>query len=425
MRLHGGIPVPIKLLRKNRLIRDSVVVFLGSMITGAANLLFQLVSVRMLSPEDYGTLNALLALTMVTLVAFSPLATALSGFFSTAIARDELLATQSIYRTIFRHLSIFAIIFAGIAAGTAFPLSSFIRTDPYYVAVCGVIVVASLFSTPVISLLQSFQKFKTYSAANIISAAVKLASGAVLMALGMRIAGALFGMLIGALIIPLIALMLVPRIFRKKCAEGAAAGRDARVDFGEFYSYLVPVAAAMVSYAVLTNVDAIMVKRYFSALDAGYYSVAQLVGKIFLFLPSALAIVILPKAAAAHARKQDSRRILRNALLLAGMIGMAGSSVCFLMPETILKIITNKANPASAGLLGIISLAMSFFALILITINSALATRKFRILVPLIIGAILEIGGFIAFHSSLSQIAYILLFVSIATFIATFFMSEA
>ena len=67
------------------------------------------------------------------------------------------------------------------------------------------------------------------------------------------------------------------------------------------------------AFASLTNVD-ILLAAYFLPETAGVYAAAALVGKVVLFLPSALVTVLLPKAASRAAAGLTQRRSCSRAL---------------------------------------------------------------------------------------------------------------
>jgi O-antigen/teichoic acid export membrane protein len=181
---------------------------------------------------------------------------------------------------------------------------------------------------------------------------------------------------------------------------------------------------ALMSFAILTNVDVILVKHFFSALDAGYYSIAQLAGKIFLFLPSALAIVISPKSTTAYVTNSNSHKILYKSLLLAAVLCGIGIVVCFLFPDFVLFILSGKSNNISISLIGLFSLAMSFYALEWIVINYLLAVHSIKFALPLLCLAVLKSVIIYSYHPDLISILYILLTFSVITFLLTLYFAR-
>ncbi len=398
----------IKKFFRDDLILHAAIVFLGTALVGAFNLLYHLVSVRLLSPEDYGTLNALISFVMLSSMAVSPLGTTLTRFFTEYIAKKDFTTLFFVFKRIIKRLFVAACLVVGLFFVISPFLARFLKTQPLYALICGVGIAISLFSPPLISLFQSFQKFVIYSLIGIVSTFGKLIFGVVLMFLGWRILGGLSGFLAGAVLPILIALCFVRGIFQKEIGH-IDAKASVGINLVPIYKYFFPTSVIMLSFTFLTTIDVILVKHFFSPLDAGYYSIAQMVGKITLFLPSALAIVILPKSTTAHVTNSSSTKLLYKSLFLAGMCCFAFTLVSFLFPDSLLTILTGKLNPVSRSLVGLFALAMSFYALTWIVISYLLATHNLKFTLPLLAITILEAVTIYNCHSRLTMVLYILL----------------
>jgi len=398
----------LKKLFKDDLIRHTAIVFLGTGLAGALNLLYHLVTVRLLTPEDYGTFNALVSFVMFTSMAISPLGTTLTRFFTEYIAKGDLATLFFSFKKLTKRLIIIAFVIAGLFLIISPLLAGFLKTSTLYVFVCGGIVVVSLFSIPLISLFQSFQKFIIYSFIGIASSLGKLLFGTLFMLLGIKVLGGLSGFLIGPIIIVLVALLFVPNILRKEIGH-IDKSIPLKVNLVPIYKYFFPVSVIMLSFTFLITIDVILVKHFFSSLDAGYYSIAQMVGKIAFFLPSALAIVILPKSTKAHVTNGSSMGLLYKSLFLAGICCFAFTIFSFLFPDFLLMILTGKLNPVSRNLVGLFALAMSFYALTWIVINYLLAINNLKFTLPLLVITILEAVTIYNCHPRLTMVLYILL----------------
>ena len=84
--------------------------------------------------------------------------------------------------------------------------------------------------------------------------------------------------------------------------------------------YSLYTLIGLVAYALLINVDAIAVKRFFSDTVAGDYGTVVTLGKINLFATLGIGLVLFPKATQRQAAGQDPRPVL--ALALAATFGV-------------------------------------------------------------------------------------------------------
>lgn len=406
----------IKAFIKDEFILHTAIVFLGTSLVGVFNLLYHLISVRLLSPQDYGTFNALVSIVMFASMAISPLGITLTRFFTEYIARGDFFKLVLVIKKIFKRLflvSFFIFIFFALFSPQ---IAKFLKTQSLYVFICGWIILLSLFSPPITSIFQSFQKFATYSTIGIIATFGKLVTGAILMSLGWGILGCLLGYLTGPIFMMVISLLLVMSLFNNDL-NLAYQGKTSKVNLVPIYKYFLPVSIAMISFTFLTSIDVILVKHFFSDLDAGYYSIAQMVGKIALFLPSALAIVILPKSTNAHVTNGVPLNFLKKSLVLAGLSCGIFTFIAFIFPEFLLKALTGKFNPTSESLAGLFALAMSFYALSWIIINYLLATHNLKFVFSLLILTILETIAVYIYHPSLNIILYIVLMFAVISLI--------
>lgn len=410
----------IVFLKKDDLALDTMFVFLGTTLGGFFNLLYHFVSVRLLTPQDYGTFNALISLIMFTLMIIAPLGTTLTRYFTEYITKRDFNTLVSIFISLVKRLLILAVVIILFFNIFSSSMGKFLNTQRVYIIICGGVVVLSLFSLPITSLFQALQKFKIFSSIGILSSIGKLIFGCIFMLLGWRVLGGLLGFLVNAGFVFLISLFFIPNIFRREIGGVDVKNFSSSMNLLPIYKYFFPVSIAMFSYTILTNIDVVLVKHFFTPLDSGYYSIAQMVGKITLYLPSALAIVILPKSTKAFVNKTPSLKILYRSLIWAGICCFLFTILSFLFPGFLLKILTSKANPASSGLVGLFSLTMSFYALLWINISYLLAIHNLKFVFPLLFLASLEAVFIYNCHFTLFVVLYILLLFSIASFLASF-----
>lgn len=400
---------------------DTAIVFLGSGLASFFNLFYHLVSVRLLSAQDYGAFNALVSLILFTSMAISPLRTTLARFFTEYIEKKDFPRFLCVLKKLIRVLTVAAVAFFALFYVLGGPIAFFFKTERSYILLCSCIITVSFYSLVFPAFFQSFQKFKIYSIVAGLSAFGKLVIGGVLMCAGMGISGGLFGFLAGSVLMFLVSLIFLPRFFKRYFSNLSHINAP-KVSLMPICRYFFPVSIAMFSFTCLSGADVILVKHFFSQLDAGYYSIAQMVGKIVLFLPSALSIVILPKSISARVNHYSPFGYLKKALLIAGLCSFVIVAVSLLKPVFLLKLLTGNANPVSVSLVWIFAVTMSFYSFVWIIINFFLALHETRFVLPFCLLAILEVVIIYNFHSSLYMVLYSMLFFSILTFSLLMFL---
>jgi len=245
----------------------------------------------------------------------------------------------------------------------------------------------------------------------ILGTLLRLISGIILVIIGFGVNGALFASIIGALFGLFIIFLPLRFLFRKKTNEKVSDPEGSltqRVGFKELYRYSVPVSLSLLCFMILINVDAVLVKHFFSPLEAGNYSAAAMMGRIILFFPMAIVIIMFPKASELYAQKKDSSPILKKSLLYNGLLAGGATLVFLLFPRLPLFLLWGDRFQTSTPLVGKFALAMTFFGLVKILFFYQLSIHRFGFLYLACAFTLLQIIAITLFHNTLSQIVWIL-----------------
>ena len=394
-------------------IRHAGITMAGTQLAGVINLLFHLLMVRLLDVENYGVLNSL----VVFIVFFSQLTAAiqpaLARFFAEELARGKIALAAATVKRAGRDLGLSAGLLLAVFFIGSGPLSRLLQIDNtglFYLL--GLVVAVHLPACLPPAFLQGAQKFTPLAILNITYALVKLF-------VGLGVAGALSGYFFGPFLMLLAGVWLLRRYFRRRLETVA----NASPKMGPIYRYIVPTLLALLSFAVLTNIDVTLVKAFFSPQEAGYYSVAQMVGKIILFLPAAVAVVVFPKAASLKALGSSSIHLFHRGLKLATLLSGSAAAVCWLFPETVLLILTGKTDPEIVSLVGLFALAMGFYSLLWLEIFYNLSVGATRFIKFLLLAAAGQVTAICLYHPDLRTILILLNIFGCLSFLGAFFLT--
>jgi O-antigen/teichoic acid export membrane protein len=382
--------------------KNIIVVFLGTSLVNFFNLIYQLLIAHKLSASDFAAFNSLLSILLLVSSPLATLQTAVAKYSSEFNARGEVVMARSLLAGMFRKA-------AGIGFVTFFVFllaSSFIMqklgigSRPCVYILAGLVALSWL--VPVfMGGLQGLELFSWLSVASVAGGVLKLAAAFIFILLGYNIAGALGALLLAT---------LTGIIFASFALKGSIFyfGALEKIDYKEIIVFLLPVALSLFCFMGLVSFDMIMVRYYFSSQDSGLYSIAQMVGKILLFLPGAISIVMFPKASGLNAKNMDSIHILRRSLSYAAGLCVLAALAYNLFPYFALKVLTGKAYPESIILGRLFSVSMSFFTLLFILINYFLSVKDLRFIKYLALFTIFEFLGIVFFHGSLIQVQLVL-----------------
>lgn len=171
----------------------------------------------------------------------------------------------------------------------------------------------------------------------LLNGAVRFAVGIPLTAAGAGVTGAIFGTTLSAWA-PALILTWVLRHELLDRGEGPTLSGG----------HVLRSAAAIGGFTVLISLDTWMARRLLSGTDAGLYVAASTLGKIPLFLPAAINLVIFPRLAADHGRGPRARRYLLIGLgISAALCGCACLILVGFSSECLSLLFGHKFRPAS------------------------------------------------------------------------------
>ncbi len=392
------------------LVRHGSILLVATVVAGLVNFLFHLYMIRVLSPEDYGVLFSLLAVFMIVSVPSGTIHTVVAKYVSDFKARDQYGKIAFLFFQSTRRVLLCAVVgLVGFTLASGH-ISAFLKIPSRIPVMIVGFALAISFLIPVCSgVLLGLQRFNFLGFGLILAPLLRILLGILFVWLGLGVNGALGSSLLAGLILFLIMFVPLGRLFRRQ-------DHDAVIESKQIYRFSVPTLHALLFYALLTYIDVPLIKHYLSPLTAGYYSTVALVGKAFLFPPTALAAAMFPKVSELIAQGRDARPLLHKALFLSICVLVFGMLICFLFPEFLLAVLTKKqqlttAEVSSSTLLPLLrtfGAAMSPFALSYVLIYYNLACNRTRFVYVLIVATVLEVILIAIFHATLLQVILVM-----------------
>jgi O-antigen/teichoic acid export membrane protein len=170
------------------------------------------------------------------------------------------------------------------------------------------------------------------------------------------------------------------------------------------YQYFLPVGITLLCFMVLTNIDLILVKHFFTPVEAGYYSIAQVVGKIILLLPIPVVTATFPKLSSLEGQEKRGLLILRKSLIMVLFLCVVVILLGFLFPSLIIRILSGRLYIECIPLVRFFCINMSLFSLVLILLYYHLSRGKSTFLYPLCFLTIIQTGLIVLYHNTLVQV---------------------
>jgi O-antigen/teichoic acid export membrane protein len=185
-----------------------------------------------------------------------------------------------------------------------------------------------------------------------------------------------------------------------------------RIPRGSIYKYTFLTLYTISCFLLLTNLDVVLVKHYFDPHSAGIYSSAVTIGRIILYFPGAMAIVLFPKTSELQTLSKKSVRILAKALIIVFALCVILNVIYFIAPGLLVRIMFGKAFLESVPYIGYYGIAMTFYSLLNLAVLFLLSLNFYSLIPVLTITSLAELILINSFHRNIFEIIYVVILVS-------------
>jgi len=389
---------PLAELLFNKLARASTWLFMGSIAGGMLAYVFQLIMGRMLSTQEYGLFSATMALFAVLASPLSTLVMVVSRKVSEYRAKLDFGSITHFYYSINLQSAIVGAVLAGVGYLLAQQVQIYLNAPniaPIYLL--GALLLLSFLPVINNAFLQGLQSFSWLSASAFLVFPFKIIFSVALVWFGYGVAGAIGGTLLATLLVWLITLGAL----RVPLAEGR--GKPFQTAHLSFKSAL-PVLFANSAFAVMTQLDMVLVSNFFSAHEAGLYAAASVLGKAIMYLPSSIAIALFPMVAENHARDEASSHLLMQSLKLVFVLCGVGSLLYLFFGEWFVQLLYGERYRGAGDLLRYFGFAIMPMALVSVAEYFMIAKGRVLFAYLFMIVAPLQILAVYLHHESLLMV---------------------
>jgi len=393
----------IERLRASVMLRQAALVFASSMLLNVCGFVFHAAASRRLGVEVYGELRALIAVVTIVILPVTLVGPTIGRFAAEFRALHDDAHMCGMTRDLawaFATLGGLCVLASVVACA---PIAAYLHVPLWCVPAVGAIGALAMANAGFRSLAQGTQAFTTFAVSLGTEGLVRVAAVVALLFAGFGLAGGIGAFFAGALA----GLVALARIFRKLYA-GVRPLRI-RYDWKRIVQSSAGAATIAIALALIGNVDVVIVKHYFSAADAGLYSIASLGGSIMLYFVGFIPAVLLPQVTDRHVRGERTRQTLAAAAGLLAIIAVCGILGVKFFGIVLLHILAGHAYDAAYPLLLGYSVAMVLLAIVNLLANYGIATHRLGFAVPLLVGPAATLVSIGFLHSTLGQVVGVLI----------------
>ncbi len=389
----------IQRLKTDIFFRRYAVYFSGSMVVAFLNYAFHPVLGRLLSPADFGDVQALISLitqSSIIFGAFSVVAVNITTNTENPHERDAIISElQKISFWIIGITFVFLLL-------SISELKSFFNFGTIYPLVgLAIILPISAIATFRNAYLQGSGRFKHLSLSGVVSSLGRLVLAVSGIILGMGVFGATLGIVLANVAVLIYLFYQTKDSLHLSTKTNVHTLEKGSVVKELIYGVLVFFATSLVT--IYYTSDVLIIKHYFSSVDAGLYSGISAIAKILFFVIGPSSAVLLSSVKIRQSFVENALA-LKKSLIISLFVGGLGICTFYLFSDIIIKLMIGSKYASFAHFLPKAGLVMLLTAIVNIFIFYFLALRRFFLIAVSLFGMFFM--GFILLrvHTSIDSI---------------------
>ncbi|MBL7060697.1 MAG: oligosaccharide flippase family protein [Actinobacteria bacterium] len=390
------------------------IMFIATSVVNLINFLYNIVMGRMLGPSEYGVLVSITSLLYISGTIGATVQTTLAKNSSSYLANDDLNKVRILFYLITKRLFIITVIIFIIILIFINQITAFLKLNSIYPLIfLGIMIVVSSLVAIGGGVLQGIQNFKSLGIISILVVLLKLGLGVILVYVGFKSGGAIFGLMLATLFSYFFILIPLRKILWKKDNKAI----DDKINLKKFYKNISLILISTILISILAYMDIVLVKHFFTSYETGQYSAAAQIGRIILFFPGAISIVIFPRLSEKFTKKESVRNTVIKSLAIILAVSVVFLIFYYFFPKLVIGIIYGKQYLLASTLVFKYGIFMTLISMINLQIFYFIAIDKFWYLISLLIIVILQISLIWIYHMNLDIVIWILVFVSFIFFL--------
>lgn len=371
----------VTVLQESVFVRNSIVLFSGTMVMNVLNYGFHFLLGRLVEPEVYGAVQSLIALLAIISVPAAALGMVATKYAAIAKARDD----QDFGWDLFSYLNKRIIKYGWplVVGGLLLtPLvQSFLRIDDWFaISLLWVLSALTFFSSASIGILSGWQRFGSVNRANITTSSVKIFVGVVLAWLGFGLDGIIFGIVLAGVIGYIVSVRGL-RFLRHPAEESEREKTESEnvpFDFSSVRGYVGTAFMGTLGLVALGNIDIVLAKHSLAPEIAGVYGALVVVSKVIFFVTGVIASVLFAMSSEAVEKNKNQPQnfsVFWMALALTTLISIVAVAIYFLVPNFVMSVFFGDKYLMAAPMLGWFGLVAGLYAVVNLILQQLLSMQ--------------------------------------------------
>jgi len=373
---------------------------LAAMAMNAISLVFTVVFARVLGEDGYGSLITLLSAFLILAIPGQALQVAVAREVSREAGTADSALTANV-RSWAGSLAALALLLAAVGALARRPLADLLGVEVEWAAAatlpmaCGWILLCLERGV-----LQGIGRYFAVGASLVGEALARLAFALAFVGAGLGATGAFLGT--GAAVLAVAAVLAL--LIRQRLAR---AGHEVGVrrPLGGLVRESLVAVVALGLFALLQNVDVIVVRNLADERTASDYAAVSVAAKALIWVAIGLGLFLLPEAARRAKQGLDGRPVLIRTIALVGAAGAAATLIFAFFGQLVLRLAFGEDLAQGAPALPWLTVAMTALAVVYLCVQFLLALERRAFLAVLAIAGLVEPVALAVVGADLTDVA--------------------
>jgi len=338
----------------------------GQVAMNVAAYAFSLIAARILIPEDFGVVTAMLSILQMGVVASLGLQAAAARRIAVAPAnRDETVGI------VLRSTTLVSLMVGGAVAVASPVIAWLLHLDSVWPALlCALTLVPLTAMGGFIGIAQGSERWQAVTVIALANGFGRLIGGVVALMIHPSIVSAMAGVAIGAWA-PVLMGVRILGFHARSGPPATTSGVGATPSRRPLLREALVGTHTLFAFYVLSNLDALVARNRLDAHEAGLYAAGLIISKAALMAPSFVGVLLYPRLATDETAA--SRRLAVSVVAGAGLVATAATG---LLPNLALILAGGAQYAEVARHLWLFALAGSIWAIVQVLVLDSLARRS-------------------------------------------------
>lgn len=382
-----------------KLVLSSSIVFAGTIIASIFSYLFNMLMGRLLGPEQYGEMTALMSLQTIIAVAGGAILTISMRYSGELYNAKYYDALKKLFGFLTKNLFFIGLAIFVICLAFVKPVANFLAIPDFLPVILIFLgVITSLLIVINKGYFQGLQKFTSLAGIGILEMVLRLGLGLLLVFAGLKLNGAIGAIVAATLIAYAFSFLPISKFFKNLRVND---GHKFKFDKKEIIAYTWPTLITSFFLIASLNIDVILVKHYFDPQSAGQYAAISTIAKIILYITSSIASVMFPMVSERKVKGSKHYQVFLFSLIITLAAALAILAVYVVAPGKVISILYGSEYLSAYNLLPEAGLFILFYSLINLMANYYMVIKNFFFLILYFFVFLAEITVVVLWHPSI------------------------